>query len=280
MRSKNWTLDMLCCLYGLCSGLFFKCCSSFDVLLEYPMTNPIVTIKYQEALAVITIDDGKRNVVSPQLLFELNHALDQAEERGLTVVLIGREGVFSAGFDLNILKGSPREALAMLMGGFKLSARLLSFPTPIVIACTGHAMAMGAFLLLSADYRIGTEGAFHIVTNEVAIGLTMPATGVELCRQRLTPAHFTRSVLLAEYHTPTTAVEAGFLDRTVAAADLYDEAIKWAQQLAKLDMPAHHQSKLRARHITLKRLKRAIMSDRLTFVRLGLSRMLGQKSKG
>ncbi len=243
------------------------------------MKSDTVTIKMTDQLAIITLDDGKRNVVSPQLLLELNQALDQAERQGLTVVLTGRADVFSAGFDLNILKGSPRQAYNMLMGGFKLSARLLSFPTPVIIACNGHAMAMGAFLLLSADFRIGTEGDFNIVTNEVAIGLTMPATGVELCRQRLTPAHFTRSALLAEYQTPETAVAAGFLDRTVPATALYDEAIKYAKQLAQLDMHAHHQSKLRARRITLKRLKKAIAADRLTFIKMGLSRMLRKKPK-
>ncbi len=244
------------------------------------MSEGIVNIKTNDHLAIITLDDGKRNVVSPQLLRELNQALDQAEQQQLTVVLTGRTGVFSAGFDLNILKGgSPREAYSMLMGGFQLSARLLAFPTPVVIACNGHAMAMGAFLLLAGDYRIGTAGDFNIATNEVAIGLTMPATGVELCRQRLAPAHFSRAVLLAEYYNPEQAVTAGFLDRTVSAADLLDAAITQAEQLTELDGPAHHGSKLRARRQTLKRLRRAIFSDRMTFIKMGFSRMLKGKTK-
>ena len=240
------------------------------------MGSPIVSYELEGAVATITLDDGKRNVISPRSLRELNQALDLAEKQGAVVVLTGREDVFSAGFDLNILRSGVLDAFSMLSGGFELAARLLAFPTPIVIACNGHAMAMGAFLLLSGDYRIGAEGSFKIVTNEVQIGLTMPAAGIEICRQRLTPAHFVRAAMLAEVYSPETAVEAGFLDRAVPAEALAREAAEVAAQLADLDMKAHFQTKLRARHRLLKALKKAIRSDRTDFVIKGSGRMIGK----
>ncbi len=133
------------------------------------------------------MDDGKVNVLSIPMLGEINAALDQAESAGAVVVLTGRDGRFSGGFDLAVLRAGGPDALTMLRGGFDLAERLLTFPTPVVVACSGHAIAMAAFLLLSGDYRIGAAGPFKITANEVAIGLPMPMAAIEICRQRLTP---------------------------------------------------------------------------------------------
>jgi enoyl-CoA hydratase len=203
------------------------------------------------AVATTTLDDGKVNVLSLPMLTEINAALDRAEADGAVVVLTGRAGIFSAGFDLNVLRAGGPDAGAMLRGGFELAERLLGFPTPVVIACPGHAVAMASFLLLSGDYRIGAEGQFRITANEVAIGLTMPRAAVEICRQRLTPAHFQRAVLLAEVFAPEEAVAAGFLDRVVAPTELLGAARATASELAKLDLAAHAASKIRVRDTAL-----------------------------
>ena len=97
----------------------------------------------------------------------------------------------------------------MLRSGFELAERILSFPAPVLVACTGHAVAMGLFLLLSADYRVGSAGRYRLTANEVAIGLTIPQAAVEICRQRLGPAHLNRAVIIAEVFAPHDAVEAG-----------------------------------------------------------------------
>ncbi|MFZ5868661.1 MAG: crotonase/enoyl-CoA hydratase family protein [Thermodesulfobacteriota bacterium] len=238
------------------------------------MESPIVRFEFEGPVGTIVMDDGERNVISPQMLRDLNNALNLAEKKQSVVVLTGREEIFCAGFDLKILRSGVIDAYKMLCGGFELAYRLLSFPTPVVIACNGHAIAMGAFLLLAGDYRIAPTGPFRIVANEVAIGLTMPFAAIEICRQRLEPVHFVRAVLLSENYTPETAVEAGFLDRIVPAGDFLREATEVATQLAKLDMNAHYQTKLRARHQMLKALRKAIRSDRRDFIMKGTQRIL------
>lgn len=220
-----------------------------------------VTYDIDGSIATITMDDGKVNALSLQMLGELNAAFDRAEADGAVVVFSGRPERFSAGFDLPVLRAGGDDALDMLRGGFELAARLLSFPTPVVIACTGHAVAMGVFLLLSGDYRVGAAGPYKITANEVAIGLTMPRAAVEICRQRLKPAQFTRAVLLAETFAPGEAVDAGFLDRAVPAAEVRDAARSTAETLAALDMNAHASSKLRARDELLRTLAAAIEAD-------------------
>lgn len=237
------------------------------------MNSPRVRYECDDQIAVVVMDDGEHNLVSPIMLRELGQALDRAEREAAVVVLAGREGVFSAGFDLKILKRGVGDAFSMLTGGFGLATRLLAFPKPVVVACPGHAIAMGAFLLLAGDLRIGVRGAYKIVTNEVAIGLTMPHAGIELCRQRLQPAHVVRAALLAEAYAPDAAVEAGFLDRVVAEEDLLRTARETARGLAALDPKAHTRTKHRLRRRLLRRLRRAMLRDRLDFVKLGVLRL-------
>ena len=221
----------------------------------------LVTYRLHDAVAAITMDDGKVNVLSLAMLAELDAALDQAEADRAVVVLTGRDGVFSAGFDLPVLRAGGAEAADMLRAGFDLAARLLAFPTPVLVACSGHAVAMGVFLVLSGDYRIGASGPYKLTANEVAIGMTMPLSAVEICRQRLTPACFNRAVLLAEVFTPEDAVAAGFLDRVVPPAELEEAAAAAAAALATLDLDAHAASKLRARQQALTALREAIDRD-------------------
>ncbi|MEE2729736.1 MAG: crotonase/enoyl-CoA hydratase family protein [Pseudomonadota bacterium] len=221
----------------------------------------VISSQQQDRVQIIQWDDGKANAVSQPLLEELHGALDQAQQDKKAVVLVGRPGRFSAGFDLNVM-GQGGDAMARLVvGGAKLASRLLAFPMPVVVACSGHALAMGGLLLLSADHRVGVSGEFKIGLNEVAIGLTMPWFGVELARGRLHPAHFNRAVNNAEMYTPDTSVAAGFLDQVVAAENLLNTAVVKAEALMQLNLEAHHGTKLRVREDLLGALQTAISKD-------------------
>lgn len=221
----------------------------------------LVSYRLDGAVASIIMDDGKVNAMSPDMIAELNGALDRAEADRAVVLLTGREGVLSAGFDLPILRAGGSAAIDMVRSGFELAARILSFPRPVVIACNGHAVAMGVFLLLSGDYRIGVAGPYKLMANEVALGLTMPRAAVEILRQRLTPAYFNRATILSEPCSPEHAVDAGFLDRVVEAAQLQDVAHAAAGALSALDMPAHAASKLRARQDALDAIRAGIDAE-------------------
>lgn len=236
------------------------------------MNSKSLSIETLNDVVVLTMDDGKNNVISTAMIDAIHSGLDMAEKSKSVVVLSGRENMFSAGFDLKTLNRGGASALGMLSGGFQLAERMLSFPTPIVVACSGHAIAMGAFLLLSGDYRVGAFGPFRIATNEVAIGLVMPQAAIEICKQRLTPGHFTRSTILGETYTPQAAVDAGFLDQLVEKAELKAIALQAASHLGKIDFRAHHKTKLKARKETLQALKKAITVDRGGFALEGARR--------
>ena len=222
----------------------------------------LISYQLADSVATVTMDDGKVNVLSLRMITEINRALDRAlDDDAAVVVLAGRPGVFSAGFDLPLIRVGGPAATSMLRAGFDLAERVLSYPRPVVVACTGHAVAMGVFLLLSGDYRVGAAGPYKITANEVAIGLTMPRAAVEICRQRLTPAHFNRAAVLAEPYQPDSAVEAGFLDRVCEPPVFWDVVRGIAGELAKLDTDAHKATKLRARQAALAAVHDAIAAD-------------------
>jgi len=195
----------------------------------------------------VVMDDGKLNVMTAEMLTALHRAFDEAE-RDKAVVVLGACGkAFSAGFDLKVFAdGTAQDIYAMMKLGAELALRLLSFPTPVVAACNGHTLPMGAFLLMSSDVRIAAEGAYGIGMNEVAIALTVPRFAIEIARNRLTPAYFNRVVTTGQMLPPAEAAAAGFVDWTVPAAELDAAAIQAAQALSKIDMAAHAAQTTRA----------------------------------
>jgi enoyl-CoA hydratase len=221
----------------------------------------LVSYELEQSIATLRMDDGKVNALSPAMLSQLNAALDQAAAAQAVVVLTGRAGVLTAGFDLTVLRRGGAESLALVQAGFQLAVRLLAFPTPVLIACSGHALAMGSFLLLSGDVRIGAEGPFKIGANEVAIGMTVPYSAIEICRQRLSPAHFPRALMNAEIYSPTQAVAAGFLDHAVPAEAFVSAVRDAAVALTKLDRPAYIATKQRVRAHALQAIRDAIAAD-------------------
>ena len=212
-------------------------------------------------VATIALDDGKVNALSIAMLEAVHAALDRAEADEAVVLLTGREGYLSAGFDLEVFQEEPQRIVEMLTLGATLCERILAFPTPILVACSGHAIAAGSFLLLASDLRIGAEGPFKIGLNEVQIGLTVPLFVVELARQRLTPADFNRALVTATMYAPDAAIAAGFLDRVVPPGELRGASREAAEQLATLDPEAHRATKLRVREQALQALRAGIATE-------------------
>ena len=223
--------------------------------------NELVQYTSADKYAIITLSNGKVNAISHEVIDSLNSLLDKAEQEKKIIILTGQPGMFSAGYDLKSMTTSPEAALELVTKGSKLSHRMLSFPFPIIAACTGHAIAKGAFLLLSTDYRLGTEGAFKIGLNEVMIGMTMHNAGIEIAKGRLAPVYFERSVNNSEIYNPKDAVTAGFLDKIVPESHLLPTAIKIAEMFASLNPKAHAATKLKVRQNYLASLEEAIKQD-------------------
>lgn len=229
----------------------------------------LVTYELNDGIATITLNNGKANALSHEVFEGLNAALDQAEQDKAIVILTGQPGMFSGGYDLKEMQKGPKEAMALVKVGSTLTRRLSASPRPVIAACSGHAIAKGAFILLSVDYRIGVEGSFKLGLNEVAIGMTMHHAGIEIARHRMPAPYFYRSVVNAEIFNPEGAIAAGFLDEAVAPEQLMERALAVATQMKQLNMTAHKQTKLKVKADYLALLDRCIEQDFAHFDLMG-----------
>jgi len=225
------------------------------------IANELVSYELADGVATMVLDNGKANAISYELIKQINQCLDRAEADQAPVVMTSKGKIFSAGYDLQVMNQGMQAAMGLVNLGSELSRRLLSFPHPVVAACNGHAMAKGAFLLLSADMRIGIKGPYKIGLNEVAIGLALHHAGIAIAEYRLSPNYFQRSVLCAEIFNPEDARQAGFLDIVVEESQLLSSAHSIALQLKGLNTAAFKDTKLKVRACFLARLDKAIGKD-------------------
>jgi enoyl-CoA hydratase len=196
------------------------------------MSKNLVTIENDDNIAILHWDDGKANVLSYAAIDALLEALDEVETSGAdAVVLAGQPGKYCAGFDLAVIKEGKAATQGMLARGVDLFMRLYLFPRPVVAACTGHAIAAGAILLMCTDLRIGAQGKFKIGLPELTIGLSLPFFATELARDRLSKRHYTRATALAHLYSPDQSVDVGYLDQVVEADQVLPSAIEQAHHL-------------------------------------------------
>ena len=191
-----------------------------------------ITASRDGDVAIVRMDDGKANALSDASIDAFNAALDAAERDAGAVVIVGRPGRFCAGFDLSVINAGAADAQSLLRRGGELALRLFMFPRPVVVACTGHALAAGAIILMAADHRVGAQGPFKIGLNEVSIGLPLPIYLAELAQQRLSRRHLTAATMLAHIFEPGTALDAGFLDEIVEPDAVESTAVERARSIS------------------------------------------------
>jgi enoyl-CoA hydratase len=225
------------------------------------MASELLTYTLEGTTAVVRMDDGKANALSQPMIEGLLDALTRAEGEASAMILAGRSDRFCAGFDLRVMMSSPEAATALLRRGSELLMRLYGSSVPLVIACTGHALAGGALVLLTGDVRVGTAGAFRIGLNEVSIGMPVPVLAMELARDRLAPGELTAATLLARIYDPGDARAAGYLDAVVPPESLLDRCKEEAQKLGALARPAFTATKTRLRGRTIAHITATLDAD-------------------
>lgn len=226
------------------------------------MANDSATLRKEGNISIITLDDGKANAFSLAMSEAVNTCLADVPKDSGALVLTGRPGIFSGGFDLKTINSGDAEAArAMSLAGLTLYADLFSFPRPIVIACNGHAVALGAFLLLVGDYRIGAEGEFQVWANEIGNNMSIPKAILEVTKIRINPDHWYRAIMHSESYAVEDAIAAGYLDEVVPQDTLMDAAVAKAEALAKLGHPFYAMTKTWAQAEVLQRIRDSIGND-------------------
>ena len=204
------------------------------------MSAKLATLTSEDDISIITLDDGKANVFSPNMIQDVNECLDKVPLESGALIITGRQGMFSAGFDLKIISAGDFQAtMDMSLSGFKLLSRLFSFPRPILAACSGHGIALGTFLLCCCDYRIGVKGDFMIGANEMRTNMVIPIPILELINHRISSSHKYRAILGAEMYSIENGIDAGLIDEVVDPGNLMETAMLKAKDLASMGHPSY-----------------------------------------
>jgi len=227
-----------------------------------------LTVERRDAVMILHLDDGKANALSFEMIDRMMAALDEAErdDEIRAVVVHGRPGKFSAGFDLGVMMGSDFSAIINLVAnGGELVHRLYGASVPVVAASTGHALAAGALILLGCDVRVGADVEAKVGLNEVAIKMVLPDWAFTIAEARLSKRHMQRAVVNARITTPADAVDVGYLDEVVPVDDVLDRAVAVATELAAtLDPSAYERTVRNFRGGTLDTMAAQVAADRAT----------------
>jgi enoyl-CoA hydratase len=229
----------------------------------------LLSYTLEDSVAVVRMDDGKANALSVDMIDALLEALARAEREAKALVLTGRPERFCAGFDLRVMMSGPEQATALLVHGSELLMKLYEARIPLVVACTGHALAGGALVVLTGDVRIGAQGPYKIGLNEVAIGLPVPVLAMELARDRLAKSELPRATLTAQIYNPDEAVRAGYLDAAMPADQVLTRAQQEAARLGALPANAYRATKARLRRATIDLIRGSFASDMAEFMTPG-----------
>ena len=208
------------------------------------MTNTLASITYEDDITIVTLDDGKANVFSSKMSKDINECLDEVPTENGCLIITGREGILSGGFDLKVIQGGDIEMIQeMTLAGFKLLSRIFSFPRPVIAACSGHAVALGTFLLCCCDYRIGLKGDFMLGAHEMRTNMEIPPPILELIKFRVTEDHKYRAVLGAEMYSLENAISAGLMDEVVDQDALMNSVMEKAADLSTMGHPSYSMTK-------------------------------------
>ncbi|WP_293750806.1 crotonase/enoyl-CoA hydratase family protein [uncultured Paraglaciecola sp.] len=195
-------------------------------------------------IANISLDNGKANAVSFELAQEFIANLDRAKSEGKGVLITGHVGIFSAGFDLKVMASGPEAAQKMVSEGMLLLEKIYSHPQPVVVACEGHAIGMGVFLLLASDYRIGALGEFVLKLPETAIDMPFNPTLRILAKTHVDALHHTRAIIQSQGYSPLEAATIGMLDEAVDAGQVQEKALAKLTELCELPSSRYAENKL------------------------------------
>jgi len=201
-----------------------------------------MSAKYK--VAKISLDNGKANAISLEVATDLISALDKAKEEAKAVLICGNPGIFSAGFDLKVIAQGMDAAQAMLNQGMLMTEKIYSHPQPVITACEGHAVGMGVFIMLAADYRVGAAGEFAIRLPETAIGMPFTTILKVIAKTHISPTHHARAIVQSRPYSPQQAAEIGMLDEVVEPDKVIDQAMLRAKELIELPADQYATNKL------------------------------------
>ena len=190
-----------------------------------------------DEVAVLRLEGGKANAMTPTLLASLERMVDGFERGPAAVaVLTGYDRYFSGGLALpDIIDLDPVQMRGFIEYFSRVMTRVFACEKPIVAAINGHAIAGGYVLALMCDWRISVDDPrARLGLNEAQLGIGLPAIVVQPLRAAVPAASLVPVALEGTLFAPAEAAALGLVDELVPAADLIARATAKATALAAL----------------------------------------------
>lgn len=223
------------------------------------MAEKLAILSQENDISIIKLDDGKANAFSFEMLTQVNALLAQVPKDSGALVITGRDGLFSGGFDLKTLAtGDMEKITTMVQLGYRLLLELYSFDRPIIAAVSGHAIALGLFVTCSADYRIAIDGQYVCQANEVRNNMDIPPQIMEILKARVNKNYFYPAVFHSDTYSVQDSIAVGYIDEVVSAEKFMDRVMEKANELASLPHPFYANTKQSAQEDVREKIAEAI----------------------
>ena len=197
-----------------------------------------IQLNHTGAISKITMARPPMNLLDIETMDALVRAHQEADQRSETRVIItqsGVDGVFSNGLDpLYVLKMKAQDRIAIFDGVSRMLHHLFALSKPHICAINGPAMAGGAILAITADFRIFDENHGRISFSEPKVGLPIPEAVSNVIRQFCCAKSFRDVVLLGKNMDAAAALEAGLADAVVPSHQMKEALAKLADRMARL----------------------------------------------
>ncbi|TIC84020.1 enoyl-CoA hydratase-related protein [Nocardioides sp. GY 10127] len=191
-----------------------------------------VRLEVDEGVATIRLDRPKMNAISLAVQAELREAAEEVSDREdvAAVVLTGGERVFAAGNDVKEMADMSYADMLAVAGPLQAAVTAVAeIPKPVVAAVNGYALGGGCELALAADVRFAATDAV-LGQPEVLLGIIPGAGGTQRLARLVGPSRAKDLIFTGRFVRADEALEIGLVDRLVAPADVYAEAVEWARQ--------------------------------------------------
>jgi enoyl-CoA hydratase len=199
-----------------------------NILVETRGKVGLVTLNRPQAL----------NALNSALIAELNQALDAFESDDAVgcIVVTGSEKAFAAGADIKEMQA--KTYMEVYREDFISSwERITRCRKPVIAAVAGFALGGGCELAMMCDFIIAADNA-RFGQPEIKLGVMPGSGGTQRLARFVGKAKAMEMCLTGRMMDAAEAERSGLVSRVVPLADLLTEAMKTAETIAELSLPA------------------------------------------
>jgi enoyl-CoA hydratase len=203
------------------------------------MAYETVLVETRGRVGIVTLNRPQAlNALNKQIIAELGQALAafEADANIGCMVLTGSDKAFAAGADIKEMEGFtyPQSYLRDFIAEWEVVAR---FRKPVVAAVAGYALGGGCEIAMMCDLIIAADTA-QFGQPEIKLGVIPGSGGTQRLPRAVGKAKAMDLILTGRMMGAEEAERAGLVARIVPAATLREEAIKVAETIAGMSLPA------------------------------------------